>query len=264
MSASPLPVNPCPSCGEELPATAHFCPACGAPADGGAPLETPVVTRARRAALVRPARRVRPPLPRVRGRSARRSGSSRPATGPGESSRLFAAIAFFAALAEVTRGGRHAHWTERPSRFAVDGRAQAATAAQVWRTRLDATVNRWRTRSELDRLEAARGPLLQSLGAAVADGDAAAEAEARSRLRRARSRARAARGGARVPARRQRGEDSPRPPSGTGHDDGHSQRAQRPVPAARRGGSAAAGAGAGAIPAARRGHPATPSPDGDE
>ena len=182
MNASPLPESPCPSCGEELPPTAHFCPACGAPADGGAPIETPVARQ-----------RVEPrwfglPAPFFLlclafaglGAAIGLFATGNWAWGVVA---IFASIAFFAALAEATRGGVHAHWTERPSRFAVDGRAQAATAAQVWRTRLEALVSRWRTRTELEGIEARRRPVLQALGAAVAADDAAGQERAREQLR---------------------------------------------------------------------------------
>lgn len=181
MSASPLLESACPSCGEELPPTAHFCPACGAPADGGAAVETPVARE-----------RVEP---RWLGLPAAFVLLCLAFAGLGAAIGLFAtgnwawgvvavfaSIAFFAALAEATRGGAHAHWTEGPSRLAVDRRAQAATAAQVWRTRFEASVSRWRTRSELDRLEDRRRVLLQTLGAAVTEGDTEAQERARERL----------------------------------------------------------------------------------
>jgi hypothetical protein len=95
---------------------------------------------------------------------------------------IFAAVVFFAALAEMTRGGSRAAWGERSSRLASDRRSQAATAAEVWRTRLDASITRWRTRSELERNAKERTTALQALGAALWAGDSAAEADARARL----------------------------------------------------------------------------------
>jgi hypothetical protein len=93
---------------------------------------------------------------------------------------LLAAI-LLAALGEATRRSGDV-WLERSSRLAADGRAHAATTAEVWRTRLDAAVNRWRTRSRLDAIAVERGPALQALGDAVWRGDSTAEREARQRL----------------------------------------------------------------------------------
>ena len=95
---------------------------------------------------------------------------------------LIAAI-LLAGLWEATRrAGEGDPWTARSSRLASDGRAHAATTAEVWRTRLDASVTRWRTRSRLDQIEIDRKPALQSLGEAVWRDDAGAEQEARRRL----------------------------------------------------------------------------------
>jgi hypothetical protein len=93
---------------------------------------------------------------------------------------LLAAIAL-AALGEALR--RHGGlWTEQSARIAADGRAQAATTAEVWRTRLDSSLTRWRTRTRLDDIDAARVPALQALGEAVWRGDSRAEQKARERL----------------------------------------------------------------------------------
>jgi hypothetical protein len=94
---------------------------------------------------------------------------------------LLLALIFFAALAEGVRQGR-TFWPEQSGRLAAEGRAQAATAAEVWRTRLETSVSRWRTQSRLDELDFERAPLLQALGRAVHDGDKAAEKSARRRL----------------------------------------------------------------------------------
>jgi hypothetical protein len=93
---------------------------------------------------------------------------------------LLAAI-MLAALGEAMR--RHGGlWTEQSSRLAADGRSQAATTAEVWRTRLDASVVRWRTRTRLDEIELVRPRALQVLGEAAWRGDATAERDARQRL----------------------------------------------------------------------------------
>jgi hypothetical protein len=94
---------------------------------------------------------------------------------------LLLAGILLAALGEATRRSADA-WAQHSSRLAADGRAHAATAAEVWRTRLDTTVNRWRTRSRLDAIAYERGPALQALGEAVWRGDDDAERESRERL----------------------------------------------------------------------------------
>jgi hypothetical protein len=52
----------------------------------------------------------------------------------------------------------------------------------VWRTRVDAALARWRTRSRLDAIAVERGPALQAFGDAVWRGDTTAERDARRRL----------------------------------------------------------------------------------
>ncbi len=94
---------------------------------------------------------------------------------------LVLALIVLSALAEATRRSADA-WSERSSRLTADGRARAATTAEVWRTRLDSAVVRWRTRSRLDAVAIERGPVLQALGEAVWRGDEPAERQARQRL----------------------------------------------------------------------------------
>jgi hypothetical protein len=94
---------------------------------------------------------------------------------------LLLAIILLAALGEATRRSAGA-WAQHSSRLAADGRAHAATTAEVWRTRLDAALSRWRTQSRLDAIRAERGPALQDLGDAVWKGDIVAEKQARQRL----------------------------------------------------------------------------------
>jgi membrane protein implicated in regulation of membrane protease activity len=94
---------------------------------------------------------------------------------------LLLAGILLAGLGEATRRSGDV-WVQRSSRLASDGRAQAATAAEVWRTRFDTTVTRWRTRSRLDAIEFERGPALQALGEAVWRKDKSAEREARQQL----------------------------------------------------------------------------------
>jgi hypothetical protein len=94
---------------------------------------------------------------------------------------LLLATVFLGAMAEAVRQvGRL--WGEHPQRLAAEGRAHAATAAEVWRTRLESSVTGWRGRSRLDQLELDRTPALLSLGEAVWRGDAEAERQARQRL----------------------------------------------------------------------------------
>jgi hypothetical protein len=94
---------------------------------------------------------------------------------------LLLAIIVFAALAEASRRSASV-WAQHSSRLAADGRAHAATAAEVWRTRLDSMLSRWRTQSRLDAIGAERGPALQRLGDAVWRGDKDDEQKARQRL----------------------------------------------------------------------------------
>ncbi len=83
---------------------------------------------------------------------------------------MLLALGFFAALLQPApqRGNR---WSE-----------QSASAAAVWRTRVETTLNSRRTRSRLHRIEGERGPALQALGAAVRKGDRRAAEEASMRL----------------------------------------------------------------------------------
>ena len=71
---------------------------------------------------------------------------------------------------------------QRSSRAAADGRAHAATVAEVWRTRLEARLTRWRTQSRLDAIAVERAPALQALGDAVWRGDMGSEHAAKERL----------------------------------------------------------------------------------
>ncbi|HKC77479.1 MAG TPA: zinc-ribbon domain-containing protein [Gaiellaceae bacterium] len=183
MSASPIRENACPRCGEELAARARFCWNCGTPVEELPPLETvpgPVVhEHAERRWLGLPVRFVLLCL----GFASFGAAVGLFATGSwawGIVMSLLAAIFLFALGAAVRDGGDV--WLEHSSRFAADRRAHAATAAEVWRTRLDTTVTRWRSRSRLDALDADRRPALQALGEAVWRGDLAAENEARLRL----------------------------------------------------------------------------------
>lgn len=96
---------------------------------------------------------------------------------------LLLAAGFLSALGEAVRQGR-ALWPEQSARLAADGRAQAATVAEIWRTRLETSLTRWRTRSELDQLELERATALRLLGEAVWRGDEPAERKARERIER--------------------------------------------------------------------------------
>jgi membrane protein implicated in regulation of membrane protease activity len=183
MSASPIRENACGRCGEELSPSARFCSNCGAPAGDLPPLETvpgPVVREsAERRWLGIPARFVLLCF----GFAALGASIGLFATGSwawGIVMVLLAAI-LLGALGEATRRSADA-WAQHSSRLAADGRAHAATAAEVWRTRLDTTLTRWRTRSRLDSIEIERGPALQALGEAVWQADSSAQREARQRL----------------------------------------------------------------------------------
>jgi hypothetical protein len=183
MSAYPIRENACPRCGEELAPNARFCSDCGAPIGALPPLETvpgPVVHGSvERRWLGVPARFALLCL----GFAAFGAAIGLFATGSlawGVVMLLLAAI-FLSALVAAARQGSDV-WLEQSSRFASERRAHAATAAEVWRTRFDSTVTRWRSRSRLDAIDVDRRPALQALGEAVWRGDPSAEREARSRL----------------------------------------------------------------------------------
>lgn len=183
MSASPIEDSACRNCGEELAPGARFCSSCGASVSDLPPVETvpgPVVhENVERRWLGLPARFVLLCL----GFAAFGASIGLFATGSVAWGivMLLLAIILLAALGEATRRSADA-WMQHSSRLAADGRAHAATTAEVWRTRLDASLSRWRTRSRLDAISDERGPALQALGDAVWRGDKAAEKESRQRL----------------------------------------------------------------------------------
>ena len=184
MNASPIEDSACDKCGEVLaPLGARYCSSCGAPASEAPPFETipgPVVQEsAERRWLGIPSRFLLLCL----GFAAFGAAIGLFATGSWAWGLVFLFVAgiVLAALAGATRrtGGL---WVEHSSRLAADGRAHAATAAEVWRTRFDASLSRWRTRSRLDSIAVEWSPALQALGEAVWRGDGTAEREARQRL----------------------------------------------------------------------------------
>ena len=183
MSASPIPDSACLRCGEELAPTARFCPSCGAPAGQLLPVETvpgPVVHESvEKRWLGMPSRFVLLCL----GFGAFGAAIGLFATGSWAWGivLLLLAIVLLAALGEASRRGGDA-WMQHSSRLAADGRSHAATTAEVWRTRLDTSLSRWRTKSRLDEISHERAPALQALGAAVWEKDAVAERQARRRL----------------------------------------------------------------------------------
>ena len=183
MSASPIQDSACLRCGEELAPGARFCSSCGAPVGELPFVETvpgPVVHESvEQRWLGLPARFVLLCL----GFAAFGAGIGLFATGSWAWGivLLLLAIVLLAVLGATTRRSDQA-WMQHSSRLAADGRAHAATTAEVWRTRLDTALNRWRTRSRLDAISVERGPALQALGDAVWQGDKSAEREARERL----------------------------------------------------------------------------------
>jgi zinc-ribbon domain len=183
MSASPIRDSACRRCGEELPPGARFCASCGAPVEQLPPLETapgPVVRESvERRWLGMPARFVLLCL----GFAAFGAAIGLFATGSWAWAigMLILAAILLATLGEATRRSADA-WAQNSARFAADSRAHAATAAEVWRTRLDSALSRWRTRSRLDAITYERGPALQALGEAVWRSDESAERRARERL----------------------------------------------------------------------------------
>lgn len=183
MSASPIQDSACLRCGEEVAPGARFCSSCGAPAGQLPPLETvpgPVVHESvGKRWLGMPARFVLLCL----GFAAFEAAIGLFATGRWAWGivLLLLAVVLLAALGEATRRSADA-WVQYSSRLAADRRAHAATTAEVWRTRLDTALSRWRTRSRLDEISHERGPALQALGDAVWRDDSAAERDARQRL----------------------------------------------------------------------------------
>ena len=183
MNASPIEDSACRKCGEALAPGGRYCPHCGAPAGELPLLETipgPVVhENVERRWLGLPGRFVLLCL----GFAAFGAAIGLFATGSWAWGvvLLLAAGIVLAGLAEATRrtGGV---WVQHSSRLAADGRAHAATTAEVWRTRFDASLSRWRTRSRLDSIAVERSPAFQALGEAVWRGDKTAEREARARL----------------------------------------------------------------------------------
>jgi hypothetical protein len=183
MSASPIRENACPRCGEELAPNVRFCSSCGAPVGELPTLETvpgPVVHESvERRWLGVPAGFALLCL----GFASFGAAIGLFATGSrawGIVMLLLAGIFLVALVAAVRQGS--GIWLEQSSRFASERRAHAATTAEVWRTRFDTTVRRWRSRSRLDAIDVDRRPALQALGEAVWRGDASAEDEARQRL----------------------------------------------------------------------------------
>ena len=181
MSASPIADSACRNCGEELAHGARFCSNCGTPTGDLPPVETvpgPVVhERVERRWLGLPSRFVLLCL----GFASFGAAIGLFATGSWVWGivMLLLAIILLAALGDRRNAGV---WMQQSSRLGADGRAQAATAAEVWRTKLDASLNRWRTRSRLDAIDVERGPALQALGEAVWRGDKLGERQARHRL----------------------------------------------------------------------------------
>jgi hypothetical protein len=183
VSASPIPNSACSNCGEQLAPGARFCSSCGAPIGERPPVETvsgPVAHETvERRWLGLPVRFILLCL----GFAAFGASVGLFATGSWVWGvvLLLLAIVLLAGLAESSRRNAGV-WARHSSRLAADGRSHAATAAEVWRTKLDATVSRWRTRSRLDAIATERGPALQTLGDAVWRGDTVAERQARQRL----------------------------------------------------------------------------------
>jgi len=183
MNASPIEDSACRKCGEALTPGARYCWSCGAPAGDVSALETipghVAHETVERGWLGLPVRFVFLCL----GFAAFGASIGLFATGswPWGVVLLLLAGIVLAALGEATRrtGGLS---RQHSSRIAADGRAHAATAAEVWRTRFDASLSRWRTRSRLDSIAVERSPAFQALGEAVWRGDKSAEREARQRL----------------------------------------------------------------------------------
>jgi membrane protein implicated in regulation of membrane protease activity len=183
MNASPIQDNTCRNCSVKLALDARFCSNCGARASELPPLETvpgPVVHESvERRWLGMPVRFVLLSL----GFAALGAAIGLFATANwalGVVMLLLAVLALLA-LGEAVRRSE-AVWMQQSSRLAADGRTHTATTAEVWRTRLDVKLTRWRTRSRLDAIAHERSPALQALGEAVWRGDSGAERNARAQL----------------------------------------------------------------------------------
>ncbi len=183
MNAAPIEDSACRSCGEALAPGARFCSNCGARADELPALETvpgPIVHESvERRWLGVPARFVLLCL----GFAALGTAIGLFATGSWAWGIVLLLVAgvVLAALAEATRRSADL-WLQHSSRLAADGRAHATTTAEVWRTRFDASLSRWRTRSRLDSIAVSRKPAFRALGEAVWRDDSDAEREAREQL----------------------------------------------------------------------------------
>jgi hypothetical protein len=94
---------------------------------------------------------------------------------------VLVAVVCFAALNEAVRQGGSL-LPEQSGRLAADGRAQAATAAEILRTRAETSLARWRISSRIGQLDLERPIALQTLGEAVRSGDKEAEKNAQQRL----------------------------------------------------------------------------------
>jgi hypothetical protein len=178
MNASPIESSACRSCGEALAPGVRFCSSCGVPVNDESLLETapdPVMHESvERRRLGLPARFVFLCL----GFAALGAAIGLFATG----SWAWGIVLLFVALVALVALGAATRRSADGWRLASDGRAQAATAAEVWRTRLDSTLIRWRTTSRLDAIASERKPAFQALGTAVWRGDEDAERDARERL----------------------------------------------------------------------------------
>jgi len=183
MSVSPIAESACRNCGEQLAPGARFCSSCGTATSDPPPVESvpgPVAHQSvERRWVGLPARFALLCL----GFAAFGAAIGLFATGSivWGIVMLLLAIILLAALGEASRRNAGV-WMQQSSRLAADGRAQAATAAEVWRTKLDASLNRWRTRSRLDAIAVERGPALQALGEAVWKADTLGERHARQRI----------------------------------------------------------------------------------
>lgn len=183
MTVSPIADSACRNCGEELAPGARFCQSCGV-ATGNLPAVEPVPGPVVRGSVERrwlglPARFIVLCL----GFAAFGAAIGLFATGSWGWGVLLLLPAIVLPAALVEAGRRNSDvWVRHSTRLAADGRSQAALAAEVWKTRVDSAVSRWRTRSRLDAIAVERGPTLRALGESVWEKDRIAEQQARQRL----------------------------------------------------------------------------------
>jgi hypothetical protein len=187
MSALAHAAEPCPNCGESLPAKARFCPSCGAPTDAGSTVRAEVPPEETGAVPVS-FERVEP----------RMYGVSPPrlllglatvtlvlalvlfATGHWPYGLIVLGVAalLLAAFLEAVRRRPDSKLT----RASLEARERARSGIETLRARQQAAAEARRIQNALFLIESDRRTALHDLGAAAHRGDQEAETAARARL----------------------------------------------------------------------------------